>query len=65
MCQLYDANVYYFFLDYLIKEKENLFVLTLKYLKETLAIILSLDTNVLIQYLESLELLRLSPNIKY
>ena len=36
-----------------------------QYLKETLAIILSFDTNVLVQYLESLELFLLSPSIKY
>ena len=47
-----------------MKENVKRFVLTLKYLKETLAIILSFDTNVLVQYRESLELLRLSPIIK-
>ena len=48
-----------------MKENVKRFVLTLKYLKETLAIILSFDTNVLVQYLESLELFLLSPSIKY
>ena len=48
-----------------MKENVNRFVLTLKYLKETFAIILSFDTKVFTQYLESLELFRLSPSMKY
>ena len=48
-----------------MKENVKRFVLTLKYLKETLAIILSFDTNVLVQYQECLELFLLSPSIKY